>query len=119
MEVTVNLIVLIGQFILAGFLVWVALRKVPAEKSSLNGSASNDYMQAAHMAGEELVAYKKQTDATIAEMLRQIKILQNKKFDIHIEFEIGDPPTVGKVEVKPIVTDSLATRPSMKKPRTQ
>jgi len=95
-----------------GILAYVESR---SKRNQQNADASESFMTAADMAGRELVAYKKKTDATISEMLKQIAILQHKKYSVYVEFEIGDPPIPGKVEVRPIIPRGDIARAGSKK----
>jgi hypothetical protein len=94
-----NAIVLAGQLVLSGILVWIALRKVPSERASADGSAAGSYAAAAKLAAEE--SLKK--SGIITDLEHRLEILERKKYRVLVEFEIGDPPQVGAVKVEPVI----------------
>jgi hypothetical protein len=100
MNIDVNVAVLIGQFILAGFLVWIAFKKAPKERMSLDATTTNQYAQAALAKGTENAALIAHIDMLEA----RLSIVENKKFKILIEFLAGDPPEVLKSEIVPMLT---------------
>lgn len=95
----INAIVLVGQVLLSGLLVWVAFRKAPAERSSLDGSGMKSYAEAAKMKGEEVLRLEKQND----EHEKRIRLLETKRYRVVVEFEVGDPSNTGTVKVEPVV----------------
>jgi hypothetical protein len=95
---TVEIIV---QLCFAGALLWLALRKAPSERSSLNGSAVKYYAEAAQIKAEENVKLERE----VAELAARLEIVERKKYRIVMEFTIGDPPEMGKVLIEPIVPE--------------
>jgi hypothetical protein len=94
-----NLIVLIGQFVLAGVLVWIAFRKAPKERMTLDATTTAQYAQAAKLKGEE----NAQLVVHINQLETRLEAVENKRYKISIEFLTGDPPEVLKAEVAQIV----------------
>ena len=93
----------ISQGVLAALLVYLAFRKAPSERSSLNGNAAKSYAEVARMAGEDRLKLEQEIDKIKLDYDRRIAILEHKKYRVLVEFEIADPPTVGSVRVEPIV----------------
>ena len=94
-----NIIVLVGQFILAGLLVWVSLRKAPKELMTLDASTAAQYAQAAKLKGEE----NTQLLVHVAQLESRLDAVENKRYKICIEFITGEPPEVLKAEVAQIL----------------
>lgn len=100
----------VGQFVLGVILVYIALRKAPSEKSSLNGGATKAYAESAKIAGEiakeakeEMLAMEREHQIEMVDLKKRLEILENKKYRITIDFTIGEPPTVGVVKIEPII----------------
>jgi hypothetical protein len=72
-------------------LLWIGLRKLGSERASLNGAASESYATAAKIVADDKI-----------ELEKRIAALEHKKYRVMVEFEIGDPPSVGVVTVEPI-----------------
>jgi len=94
-----NVIVLIGQFILAGLLVWVSLRKAPKELMTLDASTAAQYAQAAKLKGEENATLS----ANIDKLEARLEAIENKRFKVSIEFITGDPPEVLTAEIAQVM----------------
>lgn len=102
----VNIIVLVGQFILSGILVWIALRKAPAEQNNLNSNTLRAYAETARIAGEDAKAARLEAqEANIRSdaLEERLETIERKKYRVVVEFEIGEPPKIGIVKVEPIV----------------
>jgi hypothetical protein len=99
MNLDVNIIVLVGQLVLSGFLVWLAFKKAPAERASYNGASIKSYAEAARIKGEENLKLEEE----ILQLNHRLDIVERKKYKIAIEFTLGDTPEIGKVIIEPIV----------------
>lgn len=95
----INAIVLVGQVILSGILVYVALRKAPAERQTFDATAAAQYAQAAKTKGEE----NERLQTEIEELNARLLIVERKKYRVISEFTIGDPPEIGKTTIEPII----------------
>ena len=95
----VNIAVLVGQFILAGVLVWLAIRKAPAERQTLDATTAAQYAQAAKLKGEE----NQKLEDELSELEHRLELVERKKYRVVLDFTIGDPPEVGKVTIEPLV----------------
>lgn len=89
----------IVQAILGAGILWVAFKKAPAERSSSDASASNDYAQAAKLAAERANGL----ESEIEELRHEVELVKAKKYRITLEFTVGDPPIPGYVKIEPII----------------
>jgi len=99
MTLDINVAVLVGQFVLAGVLVWIALRKAPKERIVMDATTAAQYAQAAKLKGEENAALT----AHIDKLEARLQAVENKKFKVCIEFVTGDPPEVLKAEIAQVM----------------
>jgi hypothetical protein len=99
MTVDVNIAVLVGQFVLAAVLVWIAFRKAPKERMTLDATTAAQYAQAAKLKGEENAALIKHVETLEA----RLDAVEHKKFKVCIEFLTGDPPEVLRAEIAPVI----------------
>ena len=99
MKIDVNVTVLVGQLILAAILVWVALRKAPVERQTLDATTAAQYAQAAKLKGEE----NQRLEDEISKLESRLELVERKKYRVVLDFTIGDPPEVGKVTIEPLV----------------
>lgn len=95
----INVVVLIGQLILTGIIVFIALKKVPKENAGLDASTTASYAQAAKAKGEE----NAQLMLHITQLESRLDAVENKHYKISIEFITGEPPEVLKAEVAQII----------------
>lgn len=95
----INALVLVGQVILSGILVYVALRKAPVERTTFDAQASAQYAMAAKTKQEE----NDRLQSEIEELTARLEIVERKKYRVILEFTIGDPPEMGKVLIEPII----------------
>jgi hypothetical protein len=102
----VNVIVLIGQFILAAVLVWIAVKKLPIEHRNLDADAAEKYAQAAKIKGEENDKLEREMEELRQSDRKEIQELRDlvtrKKFRITVVFTVGEPVEPGMVTVEPI-----------------
>ena len=106
-------------------LVFLAFRRAPGERTKDNSGALKDYAETARIAGEE--ARVARSDASSArqetnetkqkmfEMERRLTVVERKRFRCVIDFEIGDPPTVGEVKIEPIIPPEESVQPAPKR----
>lgn len=90
---------------------WLALRKAPSERTSLNGTAAKAYAEAAKIAGERLQEAEDRYDKAsekIDELEARLACLERKKFRVTVNFTLGDPPEVGQVILEPVCEEELA-----------
>ena len=95
MSLDVNVLVLVGQLLLTGFMVYIALRKAPAERMGIDASAAAQYATAAKIKGEENAKLELELD----ELRARLDNIENKRFKVCIEFITGDPPEMLKAEI--------------------
>lgn len=100
----------IVNIVLGALVVYLSFRKAPAERRSLNGDATKSYAEAARLKGEENLRLEQE----ISELEKRLEIVERKKYRIMMEFEIGDPPSIGVVKIEPIVPVEPTTRPRKK-----
>ena len=103
---TADILHYIVEAILSALLAYVALRKAPGERNKDNSSAMHDYIETARIAGEEARQARedaKQVKEENDELNRRLTIVEIRRFQVRMDFEIGDPPTIGKVEIIRIV----------------
>lgn len=94
----------VTTLIIGGFAAYLAFKKAPAEKKSLNGAASADYARAASIADERSSRYAAQVtelENRIENNEIKLKLLEKKSYRITIDFTIGEPPQVGIVTIEP------------------
>jgi hypothetical protein len=103
MTFDVNVFVLIGQLLVSGLLVWVALRKAPAEKQSFDATSIARYAEAAKLKAEE----NERLETELEEIRNRLTTVERKKYRIISEFTIGDPPEMGKVLIEPIIPEII------------
>jgi hypothetical protein len=103
MNLDVNIIVLLGQLLVSGILVWVALRKAPSERATLDATTAAQYAQAAKIKGEENANLQKEVE----DLAQRLELVERKKYRIVMEFTIGDPPELGKVVIEPIIPEEI------------
>jgi hypothetical protein len=103
MNFDVNIIVLLGQLLVSGILLWVALRKAPAERATLDATTAAQYAQAAKLKGEENANLQKEVE----DLAHRLELVERKKYRIVMEFTIGDPPELGKVVIEPILPEII------------
>jgi hypothetical protein len=116
MNFDVNIVVLVGQVILSGILVWQAVKKAPVERQSLDAGSAAQYAQAAKLKGEEneklereLAEQKLEHDLEMSALRLRLDKVELKRYRVTMEFTIGDPPEMGLVKIEPILPDNLAT----------
>ena len=95
----ISTIVLVGQVILSGLLVWLALRRAPVEKQTMDATTAAQYAQAAKLKGEE----NEKLEVEIQKLEARLELVERKKFRVVMEFTIGDPPELGKVTIEPVI----------------
>jgi hypothetical protein len=88
-------------------LVFLAFRRAPGERAKDNSSTMKDYIETAKMAGEEIRQEREQRQ----ELERRLSIIERKKYKVYIEFEVGDPPTVGVVRIDPVLPENTLPLP--------
>jgi len=93
-----------------GFL-WIALRKYGSEISSLDGSSAKSFAEAAQAYADVNLDLRKE----ILAMQARIDKVEKKKYRITINFEIGDPPSVGIVTIEPILDLNTVSKQVTKK----
>lgn len=100
----------IFDFVLTAILAYLAFRKAPKERIDLDANASKNYAESARIAGEERLKAEQERQKVQQELQvireeydKRIAILEHKKYRVVVEFEIGDPPSVGRVQVEPII----------------
>jgi hypothetical protein len=96
---------------------WLAFRKNGSERLSLYGIGSNNLAQANEIQGQTIFKLTKEVQElkmVNSGFISRLEVLERKKYRITIEFEIGDPPQMGAVNIEPII-DEPVTRPMMKK----
>jgi glucosamine 6-phosphate synthetase-like amidotransferase/phosphosugar isomerase protein len=103
MNFDVNVVVLVGQLILAGILVWIANKKAPIERQTLDATTAAQYAQAAKLKGEENDKLEKEIQSLEA----RLQVIERKKYRIVMEFTIGDPPELGKVTIEPLLPEEI------------
>jgi hypothetical protein len=109
---TADIVHYIVEGLLSALLVYIAFRKAPTERAQSDGTASESYAKAAQISGQETLTLRQ----TIAEQEQRIAVLERKKFQVIMEFEIGDPPSVGVVNIKPILpNDTVLMQRSRRK----
>lgn len=96
---TTDLIQTILMIITGLGMLYVAMRKVGSEQSSLSGSSAKSFAEAAQTYADENLALRRE----IKEMEKRIDKVEKKKYRITINFEISDPPSVGVVTIEPIL----------------
>jgi hypothetical protein len=96
----------IVNIILGVMLAYLSFRKAPAERLSLNGSAAKSYAEAAQIQRAE----NQKLEEVIANLEHRMLMVEQKKYRITMEFEIGDPPTMGVVTIEPVIPTDI-TRP--------
>jgi hypothetical protein len=99
MSIDTGLIAIIGNILLTGALVWVALRKAPIERQTMDATTTAQYAQAAKLKGEENVKLEEE----IRKLEERLELVERKKYRIIMEFTIGDPPELGKVTIEPLL----------------
>ena len=99
MNIDVNVVVLIGQLVLATVLAFIAWKKAPRERTVMDATTANQYAQAAKTKGEE----NAQLVVHVASLESRLEAVENKRYKISIEFITGDPPEVLKAEVAQIL----------------
>ena len=93
-------------------LVFLAFRRAPGERTKDNSSSLKDYIETARMAGEEIRQEREQRQ----ELERRLAVVEKKRYRINMEFEVGDPPTVGVVKIEPIIPEGISSvQPAPKK----
>jgi hypothetical protein len=95
----VNIIVLVGQLILTGVMVYIAMRKAPAERLGIDATTAAGYAQAAKLKQEENAMLQREIDDVRA----RLDAVENKKYKVCIEFITGDPPEVLKAEIAQVM----------------
>jgi hypothetical protein len=99
MNVDINALVLIGQLVLTAVVVWLASRKAPVERQSLEASTAAQYAVAAKNKAEE----NERLESEIQSLTHRLEVVEKKKYRIIMEFTIGDPPEMGKVTIEPLI----------------
>lgn len=100
----INVVVLIGQLLLTGIIVFLALKKAPVERQGMDAATTASYAQAAKLKGEE----NAQLVVHINQLETRLEAVENKRYKICIEFLTGDPPEVLKAEVAQIILPVVA-----------
>jgi hypothetical protein len=104
MNIDVNIFVLIGQLVVSALLVWVAIRKAPVERQTLDATTAAQYAQAAKLKGEE----NARLEEDMKKLELRLELVERKKYRITMDFEIGDPPELGKVIIEPILPEVVS-----------
>jgi hypothetical protein len=102
---TSEILTWIFQSVLALGLLYLAFRKAPGERTSSDAAAAKAYGEAAQISGEEALRLKQ----LLAKQEQRIAVLERKKYQITMDFTIGDPPSIGVVNIKPILPDDTIT----------
>jgi hypothetical protein len=112
----INAIVLIGQVILSAILVYVALRKAPVERDSYSASTAAQYAQAAKLKGEENAQLQNELD----DLTKRLDILERKKYQIILDFTIGEPPEINRAAILPLIEGMpLTEKKTARKPKKE
>jgi hypothetical protein len=96
----------LSTFVIAAFLAYLAFKKAPAERNSLNGTASKSYAEAANITME---MYRKSSEEVKC-LEARLELLEKKSYRITIEFTIGEPPTVGVVKIEPYIPEDVVNK---------
>jgi len=99
MNFTADVLPWITQGIMGLVLLWVALRRAPVERQTLDATTTAQYAQAAKLKGEENFKLEQE----IAQLEARLELVERKKFRVIMEFTIGDHPELGKVTIEPIL----------------
>jgi hypothetical protein len=111
MNIDTGLIAIIGNILLTGALVWVALRKAPIERAAMDATTAVGWANAAKQKLEE----NKELQSEIDELKNRQSMYERKRYRVTVEFTIGDPPEPGKVIIEPLIDSSaIETRPQEK-----
>jgi hypothetical protein len=98
MNFTADILPWITQGIMGAILLYLAFKKAPVERQTLDATTTAQYASAAKLKAEENAILQKEYD----ELKDRMDCLEKKKFKICIEFITGEPPEVLKAEVVPI-----------------
>jgi hypothetical protein len=106
-------LIAVGVFILSAI-------KSPSERGSLNGGTVKAYAEAAQLAGEDAKAAREEARAAKEELRAlegRVSVIERKRYQCYMEFDIGDPPTVGVVKIQPVVPEipPTPTKPNKRK----
>ena len=101
MNFTSDVLPWITQGIMGAVLLYLALRKAPAERRTFDATTAAQYAQAAKLKGE----MNTELEEEITRLQQRLEIIERKRYRVTIEFEIGDPPEVGAVNIEPIMVN--------------
>lgn len=99
MNFTSDVLPWITQGIMGAVLLYLALRKAPAERQTLDATTAAQYAQAAKLKGEE----NAKLEDEITDLQKRLELVERKKYRVILDFTIGDPPELGKVTIEPLV----------------
>ena len=85
--------------VISAFLLFLAFRRAPGERSRDNSASLHDNAEAARIAWEEARLVREKN----VELERRLTVVERKRFRCTMDFEIGDPPTVGTVKIEPCI----------------
>lgn len=113
MNFTSDVLPWITQGIMGAVLLYLAFKKAPVERMTLDATTANQYAQAAKAKGEE----NSQLMVHIAQLETRLDAVENKRYKISIEFLTGDPPEVLKAEVAQILIPVMPKLKPVPKPK--
>jgi hypothetical protein len=93
----------LSTFIIAAGLAYLAFKKAPYERGSLNGGTTKSYAEAAKIAMD----MNRESTKRIEELEARLEVVENKRYRITIDFTIGDPPSVGVVRIEPMLPEDI------------
>jgi len=99
MNFTSDVLPWITQGIMGLLLLYLAFKKAPVERMTLDATTANQYAQAAKAKGEE----NSQLILHVAQLECRLDAIENKRYKICIEFSTGEPPEVLKAEVMQVI----------------
>ena len=94
----IQILVLVGQFVLGGVLVYLSSKRAPSEKNNLDAGGAKAWTEAAAIKAAENLKLERE----IQEIKAELETTKNKKYRVIVEFTIGDPPEPGRVTIEPI-----------------
>ena len=108
----INLFVVIVQLIMAALVVWISLRKAPAEKTKIEAEGAESWAKAAQIKADENLRLEKE----LIEFRAWRDSLKDQHYRIVIEFIVnafGSSPTMGKTIIEPMKERRLTEIPVM------
>jgi len=107
MNFTTDVLPWITQGIMGAVLLYLAFRKAPIERQTLDATTTAQYAQAAKLKGEE----NARLEGEINELQKRLDAIERKRFKVCIEFITGDPPEVVRAEIVPAMLGEEPTKP--------